>query len=106
MLPDPVPVVLPVLAGVVLPVASEVEPVEPTLLTVLADEPLGELPAVSEVELPVSCTPNARAAKPMLPPPPASPAEGAVGEVRLLLCTLLCVWLNVMSAVLVCPAPK
>ena len=76
--PDPATEVLVVLVDVMVAGAVLVELVlaETTLLTVPA-----ELPVVSEVELPVSCTPSARAVKPVVPPP--CETEGAVGPVML-----------------------
>ena len=74
MVEDPVPAVPPALADVVSTV--EAEPAAATLLTVTACELFGD-------ELPVSCTPSAKAVKPVVPIPCES--EGAVGRVRVLL---------------------
>ena len=57
--------------------------IEDTAGVELNDETLpaeiaGEVPAVSEVELPLSCTPSARAVK---SDPPTRPPEGFVGLV-------------------------
>jgi hypothetical protein len=76
---DP-PDVLVVLVVVVVVVVVLLETTLLVVPVVLLDE---ELPAVSDVELPVSCTPSAKAVKLELPTEPTCESAGAVGLVML-----------------------